>query len=599
MELLSQFKFTIIYTPGKDNGRADALSRQPEYQGESRPTKLALLSQNEDGTLGPPGVLSTTTENRGPNKNNRIRGAYQDSDFCRKLQQNEEGLYQMNGKTYIPDALMTEIIAEHHDAPHNGHPGGARTLELIKRSYDHPNLQDKVRKYIRKCSSCQKNKHNTHAKYGLVQFAQVPRMAWQEITMDFITKLPKSKDPITKIAYDAILVIVDRLTKYCILIPFREDYSAEDLGRIVLDRLIRDHGIPEAIISDRDKLFKSRYWKTLIAELGGKVKMSTAYHPETDGQTERTNQTLEQYLRHYVNQKQNNWVQLLPMAQLALNDKISETTGLTPFFANYGRHPELFRAPRPNPSAEKALIEASQLKETQETIAENIEEKNEKTRKQQDRKRKKGPQLKKGDKVYLKTKNLRTKKASKKLDHVKVGPFLVKEVKGPNTIELELPKDTRIHPVFHISLLEPADPETPLQETFQCEPEDGDTYEVEAIVGEQDGQFLVKWKGYPDTENTWHFERDLGDCKKALRNWRNSRRQINAIQEMPDRSKFCICSPHVKMQAEDARAHQGLSPEKGPPRPQGTNPLPGQHPRKKRKVQGPYRLNPGLGRRMN
>lgn len=128
--------------------------------------------------------------------------------------------------------------------------------------------------------------------------------------MDFITKLPKSKDPTTKEEYDAILVIVDRLTKYSHIIAFKEKYTAEQLGHIVMDRLIRYHGIPKGITSDRDKLFTSNYWKTLIPLLGTKLRMSTAYHPETDGQTERTNQSLEQYLRHYINSAQNNWVSL-------------------------------------------------------------------------------------------------------------------------------------------------------------------------------------------------------------------------------------------------------------------------------------------------
>ena len=117
------------------------------------------------------------------------------------------------------------------------------------------------------------------------------------MTMDFITKLPKSGDPVSREKYDAIMVIVDKLTKYSILIPFKETYKADQLGFILLDKLVRDHGIPRTITSDRDKLFTSNYWKTLIGCIGTKLKISTA---ETDGQTERINQTLEAYLRYYV-----------------------------------------------------------------------------------------------------------------------------------------------------------------------------------------------------------------------------------------------------------------------------------------------------------
>jgi len=160
--------------------------------------------------------------------------------------------------------------------------------------------------------------------------------------MDFITKLPKSTNPATGERYDSILVMIDKLTKYSHIIACKEKFIAEQLGYIVLDRLIRYHGIPKGLTSDRDKLFTSNYWKTLLPMLGTRLRMSTAYHPVTNGQTERTNQSLEQYLRHYVNNTHSNWVSLLSMAQLALNAKVSNTTKVTPFFANYGKEPNLF-----------------------------------------------------------------------------------------------------------------------------------------------------------------------------------------------------------------------------------------------------------------
>ena len=119
--------------------------------------------------------------------------------------------------------------------------------------------------------------------------------------MDFITKLPKSGNPTTKESYDSIMVIVDKLTKYSILILFKETYNAEQLGFILLDQLIYNYSIPRTITSDRDKLFTSNYWKTLTAGISTRLKISTVYYPETDGQTERTNQTLEAYLRNYIN----------------------------------------------------------------------------------------------------------------------------------------------------------------------------------------------------------------------------------------------------------------------------------------------------------
>jgi transposase InsO family protein len=124
---------------------------------------------------------------------------------------------------------------------------------------------------------------------------------WTDISIDFVTGLPLSKDPATGLSYNSILVIVDRFTKYALMIPFRRDYTAVQLAHVLKDRLIRDHGIPKTIISDRDKLFTSNYWATLMAEIGIQRKLSTAYHPQTDGQTERTNRTMKTYLKIYSN----------------------------------------------------------------------------------------------------------------------------------------------------------------------------------------------------------------------------------------------------------------------------------------------------------
>ena len=167
-------------------------------------------------------------------------------------------------------------------------------------------MRKEVTEYIKKCDHCQKNKSDRHAKYGHIQFQYPVEKPWDEVTMDFITKLPMSRDDATARSYDSVLVIVDRLTKYSHFIPYNEEYGAEKLAHIVVDRLIRYHGILRTFITDRDVRFTSKFWKTVVAALGIKHRLSTAFHPETDGQTKRSNQSLEQYLRHYVNYAQDN-----------------------------------------------------------------------------------------------------------------------------------------------------------------------------------------------------------------------------------------------------------------------------------------------------
>ena len=134
-------------------------------------------------------------------------------------------------------------------------------------------------------------------------------------------------------------MVVDRLTKYAHFIPWKKKRNAEDLAKVILKEIIANHGIPQSIISDRDKLFTSKFWNTWTQQLGTKVKLLTAYHPRTDRQTKQTNQTLEQYLQHYINFTQNNWIDLLPLAQFAYNNHQHSTTRILPFYANYGKHP--------------------------------------------------------------------------------------------------------------------------------------------------------------------------------------------------------------------------------------------------------------------
>lgn len=496
-EMLGQYKFTILYTPGRENARADALSRRPDYLEGKEPISHAILKQNKDGTLSSnPQEFNTT---------------------LRILRDEKEEFPIEHGKFKVPESRQQQCIQDHHDHPTHGHPGVAKTLQLIRRRFAFPNMRTQVATYIKRCTSCQQNKSSRHAKYGNLQFSAPPVESWEEVTMDFITKLPPSQELHSGVIYDSILVMVDRLTKYTHFVPCKATLTAEQLGFLVLDRLIRYHGIPAKIISDRDKLFTSAYWRTLVAQMGIHHKLSTAFHPETDGQTERANQTLEAYLRHYVNNAQDNWVSLLPMAQLALNNHASETTKMTPFLANYGKDVPLFRDARPNPNADIAHANVTRLRELHSHIADHITLSQSRVATSRYKSRKNGPQLKEGDKVYLLTKNLKTRKRSKKLDHVKVGPFLIAERKSEVSYRLQLPSDARIHPVFHISLLEPADPLTPLQETFNFEPQEEDTFIVEKLLARKGQRYLVRWKDYPPEEDTWETAETLHNCPTLIR----------------------------------------------------------------------------------
>jgi hypothetical protein len=209
---------------------------------------------------------------------------------------------------------------------------------------------------------------------------------------------------------------------------------------------------------------------------------------------------------------------------LALNNKVSEATGLTPFFANHGRHPQLATTRLPGPETPTTIIDVTNILQLHKDMAKQVNKVNLKTQERRQKKSKMAPQLKEGDKVYLLTKNLKTKRPSQKLDHKKVGPFRIKRVKGLVDFELDLPKGTRIHPVFYISLLEPVDAQTLLQTTWHYHPEDNKEFEVEEIVNHRSKnrrqEFLVKWKGYPDSDNTWELETNLANSRTLLDQYR-------------------------------------------------------------------------------
>ena len=209
----------------------------------------------------------------------------------------------------------------------------------------------------------------------------------------------------------------------------------------MLKEIVSNHKIPQRIISERDKLFTSKLWNTWTRQLGTKIKLSTAYHPQTDGQAKRTNQTLEQYLRHYFYFKQSNWTDLLPLVQFAYNNQQHSTTGLSLFYANLGQHPNWNpNNNTANSSSEAATATVDNITELHCKLSKKIRQEGESTAQQINKKKLKGPTFKEEDKVYLLIENLKSKQKCKKLDHVQIGPFEVKQHTSNVNYRLKLSK---------------------------------------------------------------------------------------------------------------------------------------------------------------
>jgi len=472
-ETLASYDFRINHVRGTENGRADALSRRPDYSEGVQPQPASILK-----------LSGNTLTYKKPDE---ATLAIMDIELSEEQKQ--------------------KVIEERHDDKLAGHPGISKTLELITRDFTWQGMRKDVTTYINACDTCHKAKHSRHKPYGKLQSPAMSKEAWSSIALDFIVKLPKSKEPLTGISYDSILVIVDRLTKYTHLVPYLESSTAEDLAYTFIKTIISQHGTPDEIISDRDKLFTSQFWQSLMDQLGTKHKLSTAYHPQTDGQTERTNQTIEQYLRCYLNYEQDNWVRLLPLAQFAFNNSAS-VTGISPFYANYGYHPNISRDPQGvKPIAERAKVSVDKLRKLHEALTEELQFITQKTTEYANRKRSEGPDLKKGGMVYLLRKNIKTKRPSNKLDHTKLGPYKIQRKLGPVTYELKVPESMKIHKVFHISLLEPA-PDNAQPNYVELDEETQEPrYEVDNVLQHEtvNGKlrYLVHWKGYQHSEDTW------------------------------------------------------------------------------------------------
>jgi hypothetical protein len=232
------------------------------------------------------------------------------------------------------------------------------------------------------------------------------------------------------------------------------------------------------------------------------------------------NQTLEQYLRLYVDDEQSNWSTLLPQAAFAYNATKQDTIGMSPFFANFGREPRLTTDAEGYLPTEATAV-AGDLQSLHQQLRSDIRFLNHRMAKTANKKRIEGPILKEGDKVYLWRRNIKTKRQSGKLDFLKLGPFKIKAIKGPVNYELELPQKMRIHPVFHVSLLERADPDTPINHAVELDPTTlEELYEVEAVLDHagsgRQRRYLVKWLGYPHEENTWEPTRNIRQFQELI-----------------------------------------------------------------------------------
>ncbi|KAJ9521258.1 hypothetical protein QJQ45_022966 [Haematococcus lacustris] len=480
-----------------------------------------------------------------------IRSAYVDGErfnneaYTSQLHRLEGLWLTENGKVVVPNSkpLRQRVMRTMHDNQAAGHLGVSKTLDQVTRWFDWAGVSEDVRHYVRNCHSCQVNKASSLKPAGKLQPLPIPLRAWDSVSMDLIVKLPASGPQ----KYDSILVFVDRLTKMVHLVKTWESITAPQYAKLFIEHVFRLHGMPRDVISDRGPQFKNHFWAEVAKLLRVQVNLSSAYHPQTDGQTERMNRVVEEMLRHYIRPDQRDWAEHLPLVEFAINNARQESTRFTPFYLNYGYHPrraELLDLPQKVPRAHDFVLNIRRAVEQ----ARLCLEKAQKRQKVYADGKRRHATFAPGDMVLLSTQNMRGHSAQpgvRKLKPRYVGPFEVQYMVGEAAVKLELPQQwSRFHNVFHVSLVKPyrSDGSSAVPGVSSPPPEqwlDGEpVYTVERVLdhrlvntGKRKGkdkksepkkprlEFLVKWQGYGDEHNTWEPRSQLTGCQELLRQY--------------------------------------------------------------------------------
>jgi Reverse transcriptase (RNA-dependent DNA polymerase)/RNase H-like domain found in reverse transcriptase/Integrase zinc binding domain/Chromo (CHRromatin Organisation MOdifier) domain/Retrotransposon gag protein len=516
LDFLSDFDFDIKYIPGITNKAADALSRYPFAQ-----------------------VNAITMSTTDPKIRDEIRKSYSEDSFFKPIVENpkqyplyiiqDNGLiYLHDGRLCIPNSKSTRelLLHQHHD--NENHFGIGKSYQALSTRYFWPGLSKDVRKYTASCSQCLRNKSSNQVPAGLLHPLPVPHERFSDIAMDFVGPFPRSD------GYDMILVTTDRLTNYVRIEPTHSTATAPDIASLVYNTWCRQFGLPQRIVSDRDKLFMSQFWKALHKLLGIEIQASTSYHPQTDGSSERSNKTVIQALRNYVNRRQTDWTKHLVHVETAMNNSVNATTELAPTELLYGSPIRLF------PTLSGTNINDIQLPDVKQyvdriTESISIAKDNHITAKtiqtrNANKSRRPDPIYRVGDMVMLDSRNIRRRikknGRSAKLYPRFLGPFkIIRAEPETSNYKLELlPKVdfTSIHPNFHSSLLRPYHPNDPEQFPKREPPRpgpvipddpEGAQYTVEKLIDHRPQrnprQYLVRWEGWDESHDQWVAKKDI------------------------------------------------------------------------------------------
>ncbi|KAG8503648.1 hypothetical protein CXB51_001631 [Gossypium anomalum] len=520
LELLKDYELVIDYHPGKANVVADALSRKLLFTLRALNTNLAM---SNDGSIlaefrAKPVFLEEICEAQKDDNELQAKRVQCESGIESDFWIGSDGCLMFRDRICVPknDELIRKILQEAHSSSLSIHPGSTKMYNDLKKLYWWVGMKRDISEFVSRCLICQQVKAEHQVPSGLLQPVLVPEWKWDRVTMDFVTGLP-----LTLKKKDAIWVVIDKLTKSAHFIPIRMDYSLDKLAELYISEIVRLHGVPLSIISDRDPRFTSRFWKKLQEALGTKLSFSTAFHPQTDGQSERVIQVLEDMLRCCVLEFQGSWEKYLPLVEFAYNNSYQSSLKMAPYEALYGRK---CRTPLYwTELKENQIYGVDLVKETEEKvkiIRDCLKAASDRQKSYADLKRK-GIEYQVGDNVFLKVspwkKVLRFGKKGK-LSPRFIGPFEVIERVGPLAYWLALPIELeKIHNVFHVSMLrryrsDPShvisQPEVEIQPdmTYGEEPVKILAREVKQLRNKSIVLVKVLWNRHGVDEATWEPE---------------------------------------------------------------------------------------------
>jgi hypothetical protein len=531
VEVLSDLEYQLSYIPGPQNAAADALSRRVDLEEEAvkgtqqsdaaSPTAVEpvpRLKIHVAAVQGSPTVKRPLWESKAQalTLRDELRKAAQADPWYReKLQQTSptdgllrgDGLlWTIDGRFYVPAdrEVQSKLLYELHDAPTGGHLGESKTLHKLQKTCYWPGMKKDVEDYVKGCTVCAAVKPSQQMPAGLLQPLPIPHRPWEVISIDFVGPLVRTKD-----YHNSILVVVDKFSKMGHFIPTSTGITSERTARLLINHVIKLHGLPSSIVSDRDPRFTAGMWKEVFKALGVKLGMSSSYHPQTDGQTERLNRTLEAGLRAYADKKGADWADWLPLCEAFYNSSTHSSTGKTPFEMNGVVWTDAVTYAMRSPTMEGIKSQSAEdllnsMKEAWEDARMMLMTRREKMKENADRGRRE-ERYAVGDRVLLSTKHLSG--ASSKLDDPFVGPFTVTRVSdhGVN-VWLDLPAEyCRLHQPFHVEKVKRYTPSTiewarkqndrPLPELVDGQ----QMWEVEMILGKRQAEELVDVQ--PETDH--------------------------------------------------------------------------------------------------